>query len=74
MIPVAFSIYDTNNDGFITNVELFTRLKSLIGKNVDDEMLQQIVDKTIIYNDKDADGRINLKEFTDVSFKFDYWV
>ena len=30
-------------------------------------MLQQIVDKTIIYNDKDVDGKINIKEFTDVS-------
>ncbi|ESO02222.1 hypothetical protein HELRODRAFT_126208, partial [Helobdella robusta] len=65
-LQFAFSIYDTNNDGYITNGELYYRLKSLIGKNVDDEMLQQIVDKTIVYNDKDNDGKINIKEFTDV--------
>ena len=38
----------------------------MVGKNLSDSQLQQIVDKTINYLDKDADGRISYSEFKDL--------
>ncbi len=35
----------------------------MTGKNLSDLQLQQIVDRTILYLDKDEDGRISYKEF-----------
>ena len=63
----VFKIYDLDQDGFITNKELFTVLKLMVGANLKDQQLQQIVDKTIRYNDKDLDGRISFEEFKEVS-------
>ncbi|OQV24122.1 Calcineurin subunit B type 1 [Hypsibius exemplaris] len=59
----AFSIYDIDGDGFITNSELFQVLKMMVGNNLKDLQLQQIVDKTIMYADKDGDGKISFEEF-----------
>jgi serine/threonine-protein phosphatase 2B regulatory subunit len=36
-------------------------LKMMVGSNLKDNQLQQIVDKTILLLDKDADGRIDYK-------------
>ena len=52
-------VYDMDRDGFISNGELFTVLKMMVGSNLKDTQLQQIVDKTIINADKDGDGKIN---------------
>ncbi|PAA53499.1 hypothetical protein BOX15_Mlig030067g1 [Macrostomum lignano] len=62
----AFKIYDIDNDGYISNGELFTVLKMMVGNNLKDAQLQQIVDKTIIFADKDGDGRISFEEFCEV--------
>ena len=35
----------------------------MTGKNLSDTQLQQIVDKTINYLDKDSDGKISYEEF-----------
>jgi len=35
----------------------------MVGNNLKDGKLQQIVDKTILYADKDRDGKISFKEF-----------
>ncbi len=40
----------------------------MVGNNLKDSQLQQIVDKTIMFHDKDGDGKINFEEFCDVSF------
>ena len=56
-----------DDDGLISNGELFTILKLLVGDNLQDEQLQQIVDKTILIGDKDLDGKISFEEFTAVS-------
>jgi len=37
----------------------------MVGNNLLDDQLQQVVDKTIIYSDKDGDQRISFKEFCD---------
>ena len=41
-----------DNDGFISNGELFQVLKMMVGNNLKDTQLQQIVDKTIFMYDK----------------------
>ena len=38
-------------------------LKMMVGENLKDAQLQQIVDKTIIEGDKDMDGKISFDEF-----------
>uniref|UniRef100_A0A674H522 Protein phosphatase 3 regulatory subunit B, alpha n=1 Tax=Taeniopygia guttata TaxID=59729 RepID=A0A674H522_TAEGU len=62
-VTVAFRIYDMDKDGYISNGELFQVLKMMVGNNLKDTQLQQIVDKTIINADKDGDGRISFEEF-----------
>lgn len=58
-----------DKDGYISNGELFQVLKMMVGNNLKDTQLQQIVDKTIINADKDGDGRISFEEFCAVSTK-----
>ncbi|XP_040819475.1 calcineurin subunit B type 2 [Ochotona curzoniae] len=62
----AFSIYDMDKDGYISNGELFQVLKMMVGNNLRDWHLQQLVDKTIITLDKDGDGKISFEEFSAV--------
>ena len=62
----AFQIYDINNDGYISNGELFMVLKMMVGNNLNDVQLQQLVDRTIIKADKDFDGKISFSEFTEM--------
>ena len=50
--PNIFRIYDMDNDGYISNGELFQVLKMMVGSNLKDTQLQQIVDKTILFADK----------------------
>lgn len=50
-IEFAFKIYDIDEDGYITNGELFTVLKMMVGQNLTDLQLQQLVDRTIIKAD-----------------------
>lgn len=52
-----------DRDGFISNGELFLVLKMMVGSNLKDNQLQQIVDKTIMEADKDGDGKISFEEF-----------
>ena len=58
-----------DKDGYISNGELFQVLKMMVGNNLKDTQLQQIVDKTIINADKDGDGRISFREFCSVSLR-----
>ncbi|KFB36433.1 AGAP004298-PB-like protein [Anopheles sinensis] len=84
-LKFAFRIYDMDNDGYISNGELFqvsgeksqiavtkiiryvaAVLKMMVGNNLKDTQLQQIVDKTIVFADKDEDGKISFDEFCSV--------
>ncbi|CAG8457068.1 3438_t:CDS:2 [Diversispora eburnea] len=62
----AFKVYDMDRDGFISNGELFLVLKMMVGNNLKDNQLQQIVDKTIMEADKDMDGKISFEEFCSI--------
>ncbi|KAK9363489.1 hypothetical protein V1504DRAFT_445030 [Lipomyces starkeyi] len=59
----AFNVYDMDKDGYISNGELFIVMKMMVGSNLKDQQLQQIVDKTIMEADRDGDGKINFEEF-----------
>jgi len=59
----AFKVYDVNEDGFISNEELFSVLQMMVGNNLNDTQLQQIVDKTMIEADEDRDGKLSYEEF-----------
>lgn len=61
---VAFKVYDMDRDGYISNGELYLVLKQMVGNNLKDQQLQQIVDKTIMEADKDGDGKLSFEEFT----------
>ncbi|KAG8891130.1 Calcineurin subunit B [Tulasnella sp. 332] len=67
----AFKVYDIDRDGFISNGELFLVLKMMVGNNLKDSQLQQIVDKTIMEADRDGDGKLNFEEFTFMVAKTD---
>ncbi|CCU77359.1 putative calcineurin regulatory subunit B [Blumeria hordei DH14] len=60
----AFKVYDIDRDGYIGNGELFIVLKMMVGSNLKDQQLQQIVDKTMMEADLDRDGKISFEEFT----------
>ncbi|KAJ3433658.1 protein phosphatase 3 regulatory subunit b alpha isoform type 1 [Anaeramoeba flamelloides] len=72
-IDFVFKIYDLNGDGFISNGDLFLVLQSMVGENLKDIQLQQIVDKTIAKFDKDEDGKLSYEEFINLTkdFKLD---
>lgn len=52
-----------DRDDYISNGELFLVLKMMVGNNLKDGQLQQIVDKTIMEADKDGDGKLSFDEF-----------
>lgn len=60
---VAFKVYDMDRDGYISNGELFLVLKMMVGSNLKDSQLQQIVDKTMLQADLDRDGKVSFEEF-----------
>jgi serine/threonine-protein phosphatase 2B regulatory subunit len=52
-----------DRDGFISNGELFLVLKMMVGNNLKEQQLQQIVDKTMMEADTDGDGKLSFDEF-----------
>lgn len=64
-MKTAFQVYDSNNDGYISNGDLFYILKILVGDNLTDIQIQQLVDRSIIMADKDLDGKLSYDEFSE---------
>jgi Ca2+-binding EF-hand superfamily protein len=62
-IHLAFSIYDMDEDGYISNGDLFKCLKMLCEDNLSGVQIQQLVDRTILRVDKDEDGKISKEDF-----------
>jgi serine/threonine-protein phosphatase 2B regulatory subunit len=59
----AFEVYDVNRDGYISNGDLFSVMQAMVGDNLSDEQLQQLVDREMRDLDKDKDGLISFEEF-----------
>lgn len=62
----CFRVYDVDGDGFVSNADLFHVLKAMVGNNLNEIQLQQLVDRTIIKGDKDKDGKLNYAEFVNM--------
>ena len=60
---LAFAIYDVDMDGYLSNGDLFKTLKLLVGDNLNEIQIQQLVDRSIIAIDTDLDGKISYEEF-----------
>jgi len=65
-VKFAFDIYDLNKDGFISNGELFSVMKMMVGNNLNDQQLQQLVDRTMLQADRDGDGLISFEDFKEM--------
>lgn len=61
-----FKVYDIDDDGFISNGELFLVLRMMVASSLTDVQLQQLVDRTIMESDEDGDGKLSYKEFEKV--------
>jgi len=59
-----FEIYDIDKDGYVGNKDLFSTMKVMIGQDLSDGQIQNIVDKTIQDMDEDKDGKLSFSEFT----------
>jgi serine/threonine-protein phosphatase 2B regulatory subunit len=68
----TFKMYDIDGDGKISNKDLFLTLQVMVGTNLSDIQLQQIVDKTFIEADLDRDGYISFEEFEKIVMGSDY--
>ena len=49
LIIVAFKVYDMDRDGYISNGELFIVLKMMVGNNLKDQQLQQVVPLELLF-------------------------
>lgn len=68
----AYSIYDVDGDGKVSNADLFTTLKVMVGQNLTEVQVQQIVDRTFIEADLDRDGYITFEDFQRLSASGDF--
>ncbi|CEM08560.1 unnamed protein product [Vitrella brassicaformis CCMP3155] len=71
-IKFAFEVYDINKDGYISNGELFQVMKMMVGNNLTDQQLQQLVDRTMLQADIDGDGMISYAEFKKMVSHIDF--
>ncbi len=62
-LDFAFNIYDVNKDGFISNGDLYSVMKMMVGDNLSPEQLQQLVDRQMCQADRDNDGKLSYEEF-----------
>jgi serine/threonine-protein phosphatase 2B regulatory subunit len=54
-----------DGDGYLSNGDLYNCLKMLVGDNLTNIQVQQLVDRSIIAADKDCDGKLSYEEFTE---------
>merc|ERR1712183_622084 len=62
-LQFAFAIYDVNKDGYISNGDLFQVMTMMVGDNLGDLQLQQLVDRQMVISDQDGDGKLSFEEF-----------
>merc|ERR1711985_184158 len=62
-LSFAFNIYDVDKNGYISNGDLFAVMKMMVGDNLSEEQLQQLVDRQIVIADTDGDGKLSFEEF-----------
>ena len=71
-LKFAFKIYDMDYDGYITYEDLFQVLKLMVGSNLKDDQLQQLVNRTMRSADVNQDGKLSFEEFCKIVGKNDF--
>lgn len=62
-LKFVFKIYDMDGDGLLSNADLLKAVKVMVGKNLKDSQLQQVVDKVFQWNEKSCTDMITFEEF-----------
>merc|ERR1712070_205180 len=62
-LQYIFSVYDQDNDGYLSHSEILSVLKMVMGRDQTEEDLSNIVSKTINSVDADGDGKVSFMEF-----------
>ena len=62
----AFNIYDFDGDGKISTGDLTRVVKMIVGDNLTDAQLKQLVESTMQQADNDKDGYLNFEEFKNI--------
>ncbi|CEF62492.1 EF-hand domain and EF-hand domain pair-containing protein [Strongyloides ratti] len=70
-LRLAFSIYDLDRSGYITQDEFKVILNMMVGSNITSEQLECIAERTITEADSDNDGKISFEEFCKAMEKTD---
>lgn len=63
LLPVAFRMYDSDGDGYISEAELEAGMRHVVGGSMPAGQLSTIVKHTLAAHDADGDGRLSLLEF-----------
>jgi serine/threonine-protein phosphatase 2B regulatory subunit len=71
-VHFMFKIYDCDMDGKLSNRDLYRVLQIMVGTNLSDTQLQQIVDKTFIEANTSRSGFISFEEFERIITNSDY--
>jgi len=62
-LKFVFKIYDIDGDGFISNADLLKAVKIMVGRNLKETQLQQVVDKVFQWNGKECTDLITFDQF-----------
>jgi hypothetical protein len=63
-------MYDKDEDGFIDKNDMFALMKLMIGNELSDAQISEIVEKTLQDLDEDKDGKLSFEEFSKVNHTF----
>jgi len=62
-LKFVFKIYDIDGDGFLSNADLVKAVQIMVGRNLKDKQLQQVVDKIFQWNERASSDLISFEDF-----------
>ncbi|KAK3237247.1 hypothetical protein CYMTET_52661 [Cymbomonas tetramitiformis] len=69
---LIFRVYDSDGDGVISAEDLFITLRMVVGRELSDTLLKDIVQSVIEGHDESGDGKLSLDEFRKLLSKGDF--
>eukprot|EP00929_Paragymnodinium_shiwhaense_P036270 TRINITY_DN1945_c1_g1_i1.p1 TRINITY_DN1945_c1_g1~~TRINITY_DN1945_c1_g1_i1.p1 ORF type:complete len:137 (-),score=48.39 TRINITY_DN1945_c1_g1_i1:193-603(-) len=61
LVQRVISVFD--KDGYISNGDLYNVMKMMVGDNLEEVQLQQLIDRQMVIADQDGDGKLSFEEF-----------